>query len=163
MKNYTHSKETNDLVQGRGGVVSQAWIWYRCAAGPPHTHPINVCSNMEKVYLYMYKPSLRITSVVHCFHLDRIISCRKPSIVIYWNINWFLSESNKITWRDKGQVVRFSTAGEWMEGYKCISEMKSWSIDVQITRKMGAIPAARLYHTKYREFPPPPPHTHKRI
>ena len=22
---------------------------------------------------------------------------------------------------------------------------------------MGAIPAARLYHTKYRELPPPPP------
>ena len=25
-----------------GGVVSRALSWYRCAAGPPHTHPINV-------------------------------------------------------------------------------------------------------------------------
>ena len=33
------------------GGVSQAWTWYRCAAGPPHTHPINVFWNMEKVYL----------------------------------------------------------------------------------------------------------------
>ena len=31
-----------------------------------------------------------------------------------------------------------------MEGYKCIFEMK-----------MGVIPAARLYHTKYRELPHP--------
>ena len=34
--------------------------------------------------------------------------------------------------------------------------MKLWSIDVWMTWKMGAIPAARLYHTKYRELPPPP-------
>ena len=26
-----------------------------------------------------------------------------------------------------------------------------------MTWKMGAIPAARLYHTQYRELPPPPP------
>ena len=52
------------------------------------------------------------------------------STVKCWIINWFLSESNKITWRDKGQVVRLRTAGDWMEGYKCIFEMKSWSIDV---------------------------------
>ena len=38
--------------------------------------------------------------------------------VKYWNINWFLSESNKISWRDNGQVVRFSTAGDWMESNK---------------------------------------------
>ena len=32
--------------------------------------------------------------------------------VKYWNINSFLSEKNKINWRDKGQVVRLSTAGD---------------------------------------------------
>ena len=48
----------------------------------------------------------------------------------YWISNWFLSENNKITWRDKGQVARLSTAGDWMEDYKCILEMKSWPIDV---------------------------------
>ena len=41
-----------------------------------------------------------------------------------------------------------------MEGYKCIFEMKSWPIDVLMTWKMGANPAARLYHTIYRELPP---------
>ena len=33
---------------------NEAWgggISYRCAAGPPHTHPLNVYWNMEKVYL----------------------------------------------------------------------------------------------------------------
>ena len=48
----------------------------------------------------------------------------------YWITNWFLSESNKITCSDKSQVVIFSTAGDWMEGYKCIFEMESWHIDV---------------------------------
>ena len=33
-----------------------------------------------------------------------------------------------------------------------------WS--VKITCKNGAIPATRLYHTKYREFPPPSPPLH---
>ena len=36
--------------------------------------------------------------------------------VKYWIINWFLSENNKVTWRDKGQVVRLNTAVDWMEG-----------------------------------------------
>ena len=54
-----------------------------------------------------------------------------------------------------GQAVRFSTAGDWMEGYKCVFEMKSWPIDVKVTWKMGAIPAARLYYTKYKLHPPP--------
>ena len=53
--------------------------------------------------------------------------------VKYWNINWFFSENNKITWRDKGQVVRFSIAGDWMVGYKCIyiwdEIMIFWCID----------------------------------
>ena len=35
-----------------GGGVSRACTWYMCAAGPPHTHPINVYWNMEK---YTYK------------------------------------------------------------------------------------------------------------
>ena len=52
------------------------------------------------------------------------------STVKYWIIKWFVSESNNIAWRDKGQVVRLNTAGDWMEGYKCIFEMKSWPIDV---------------------------------
>ena len=31
--------------------VSRARTWYWYAAGPPHTHPINVYCNMGKVYL----------------------------------------------------------------------------------------------------------------
>ena len=50
--------------------------------------------------------------------------------VKYWIINWFLSRNNKIIWNDKGQVVRLSTGGGRMEGYKCILEKKSWPIDV---------------------------------
>ena len=55
--------------------------------------------------------------------------------VKYWIINWFVSENNTITWRDKGQVIILSTAGDWIE----------------------AIPVARLCHTKYRELSPPLP------
>ena len=50
--------------------------------------------------------------------------------VKYWIINWFLSGNKKIIWNDKGQVVRLSTAGDWIEGYNCILEKKSWPIDV---------------------------------
>ena len=72
-----------------------------------------------------------------CFYSEGIDSCRKLSTVKYWIINWFLPENSQITWRDKGQVVRLSTAGDWMEGYKCIFEMKSWPIDVLMTWKWG--------------------------
>ena len=61
------------------------------------------------------------------------LSCLRQKIIStvkYWIINWFVSESNKIAWRDKDQVVRLNTAGDWMEGYKCIFKMKSWPIDV---------------------------------
>ena len=111
--------------------------------------PINVYTIMEdnkKCSLFPFKLSCLMQKII--------------STVKCWIINWFLSESNKINWIDKGQVVRLSTAEDWMEGYKCIFEMKSWPIDVQITWKMGAIPAAHLYHTKYRELPPPPPPGH---
>ena len=50
--------------------------------------------------------------------------------VKYWIINWFYQETHKIIWNDKGQVVILSTAEDWMEGYKCILEMKSWPVDV---------------------------------
>ena len=52
------------------------------------------------------------------------------TIVKYWIKNWFLSWNNKIIWNDQGQVVRLSTAGVCIEGYKCILEKKSWPIDV---------------------------------
>ena len=55
--------------------------------------------------------------------MQTIINTFKYSLV-----NWFLSENNETTWGDKGQVVRLSTAGDWMEGYKCILEKKSWPI-----------------------------------
>ena len=32
--------------------------------------------------------------------------------VKYWTVNGLLSENNKISWRDNGQVVRLSTAGD---------------------------------------------------
>ena len=51
------------------------------------------------------------------------------STVKYWIIKWFVSESNNIAWRDKGQVVRLNTAGDWKEGYKCIWIMTFWCID----------------------------------
>ena len=81
--------------------------------------PINVYTIMEdnkKCSLFPFKLSCLMQKII--------------STVKYWIIKWFVSESNSIAWRDKGQVVRLNTAGDWMEGYKCIFEMKSWPIDV---------------------------------
>ena len=50
--------------------------------------------------------------------------------VKYWIINWYLSVNNKLTLRDKSPDVRLSTAGDYMVGYKCILEKKSWPIDI---------------------------------
>ena len=98
--------------------VSRAWTWYRCASShPPYKClleygkciPINIETIMEdnkKCSLFPF----RLSSF-----MQKIISAVK-----YWTINWFISEKNKITSRDKGQVVRLSTAGDWMEGCKCI-------------------------------------------
>ena len=71
--------------------------------------------------------------------------------VKYWIINWFLSWNKKIIWNDKGQMVRLSTAGDWMEGYKSILEKKSWPTDVQITWEKGVIPAAQTIGSYPRE------------
>ena len=92
---------------------------YKCILEYGKIIPINVYTIMEdnkKCSLFPFKLSCLMQKII--------------STVKCWIINWFLSESNKITWRDKGQVVRLSTAGDWMEGYKCIFEMKSWPIDV---------------------------------
>ena len=70
------------LTEPRGEGVSQARTWDRCAAGPPHTHPINVYWNMEKVYLKMYIPSWRITINVPCFHLMSFLMQKIISTVI---------------------------------------------------------------------------------
>ena len=51
--------------------------------------------------------------------IQKIIATVKYSVK-YWIINWFLSGNKKIIWNDKGHVVRLSTAGDWIEGYKCI-------------------------------------------
>ena len=111
--------------------VSWAWTWYRCAARPPHTHPINVYWNMEKsipINIYTIIGDNNKYSLFP-FRLGSFMQTIITSVK-YWIINFFLSENNTITWRDKSQVVRLSTAGDWMEGYKCILEMKSWPIDV---------------------------------
>ena len=92
---------------------------YKCILEYGKSIPINVYTIMEdnkKCSLFPFKLTCLMQKII--------------STVKCWIINWFLSESNKRTWRDKGQVVRLSTAGDWMEGYKCIFEMKSWPIDV---------------------------------
>ena len=92
---------------------------YKCILSYGKSIPITVYTIMEdnkKCSLFPFK--------LNCL-MQKIVSTVKC-----WIINWFLSESNKITWWDKGQVVRLSTAGDWMKGYKCIFEMKSWPIDV---------------------------------
>ena len=92
---------------------------YKCILEYGKRIPINVYTIMEdnkKCSLFPFKLSCLMQKII--------------STVKCWIINWFLSENNKITCRDKGQVVKLSTAGYWMEDYKCIFEMKSWPIDV---------------------------------
>ena len=92
-----------------------------------------------------------------CFYSEGIDSCRKLSTVKYWIINWFLSENSQVTQRDKGQMARLSTARDWMEGYKCIFEMKSWPINVLMTWKWGLFQRHVCTIQYIGSYPPPPP------
>ena len=80
--------------------------------------------------------------------------------VKYWIINWFLSGNKKIIWNDKGQVVRLSTAGDWIEGCNCILEKKSWPIDVKITWKRGLFQRHVCTKQNIGSYPPPPAYEH---
>ena len=106
-------------VERPGEVAIWPWIWYRGEAGTSHIYPIHVHRNMtSKKYAYTcIKMDKNTCSLFPRYtHLDGIFSCRKS----YWIISWFLSGNNKE--RDKGQieVLRFTTTGDWNEGYLCI-------------------------------------------
>ena len=47
-KEVVRSNFEKSYPRGGGGISGMNWV-YRCAAGPPHTHPINVYWNMERV------------------------------------------------------------------------------------------------------------------
>ena len=141
-------------VGARGGILGinlvQGCRWassyppYNCIPKYGKNIPINV-----------YKK--RMTRSGRCFYSKGIDPCRKLSTVKYWIINWFLPENSQITWRDKGQVARLSTAGDWMEGYKCIFKMKSWPIDVLMTWKWGLFQRHVCTIQYIGSYTPPPP------
>ena len=100
-----------DLEQPRGGIsgtnLVQMCRWaslyppYKCILENWKSIPINVYPIIGDNNKYSLFP-LRLGSFMQTI----------TSSVKYWIISWFLSENNKITLRDKSQVVRLSTAGD---------------------------------------------------